>query len=54
MVPDEKKDKLDAKDTKCLFLVYYEDTKVYRPMYLQTVHSIEIKDMVFIKDSTYV
>ena len=54
MVPDEKKDKLDAKDTKCLFLVYYEETKVYRLMYLQTEHSIEIKDMVSMKDSTNV
>jgi transposase InsO family protein len=34
MVPDEKRGKLDAKGTKCLFLGYCEDTKVYRLMCL--------------------
>ena len=36
MVQDGENGKLDAKDTKCLFLDYYEETKAYRLMYLQT------------------
>jgi hypothetical protein len=32
MVPDEKRGKLDAKGTKCLFIGYCEGTKAYRLM----------------------
>ena len=39
MVLDEKRGKLDAKSTKCLFLGYCEVPKAYRLMYLQTKKS---------------
>jgi hypothetical protein len=52
MVPDEKRGKLDAKDTKCLFLGYCEGTKAYRLMCLQTKKIIKCKDAEFLEDST--
>jgi hypothetical protein len=52
MVPDEKRDKLDAKGTKCLFLGYCEGTKVYRLMCLQTKKIIKCTDVEFLEDST--
>ena len=30
MVLDEKKDKLDVKRIKCVFLIYFEGMKVYK------------------------
>jgi hypothetical protein len=52
MVPDEKRGKLDAKGTKCLFLGYCEGTKAYRLMCVQSKEIIECKDVEFMQDST--
>jgi len=52
MVPHEKRGKLDAKGTKCLFLGYCEGTKAYRLMCLQTNKIIKSRDVVFMEDST--
>jgi hypothetical protein len=51
MVPDEKRGKLDAKGTKCLFLGYCEGTKAYR---LQSKKIIKCRDVEFMEDSTSV
>ena len=52
MVPDDKRGKLDAKGTKCLFLGYCECTKTYRLMCLQRKKIIKYKDVKFLEDST--
>jgi hypothetical protein len=52
MVPDEKRGKLDAKDTKCLSLGYCEGIKAYRLMCLQTKKIIKCRDVKFLEDST--
>jgi len=52
IVPDEKRGKLDAKGTKCLFLGYCEETGTYRLMYLQTKKIIKSRDVVFMEDKT--
>jgi hypothetical protein len=54
MVPDEKRGKLDAKGTKCLFLGYCEGTKAYRLMCVQSKKIIKCKDVEFMEDSTNV
>jgi hypothetical protein len=54
MVPDEKRGKLDAKGTKCLFLGYCEGTKAYRLMCVQSKKIIKCKDVEFMEDSTSV
>ena len=52
MVPDEKRSKLDAKGTKCLFLGYCEGTKAYMLICLQTKIIIKCRDVEFLEDST--
>ncbi len=52
MVPDEKRGKLDAKGTKCLFLGYCEGTKAYRLMCVQSKKIIKCRDVEFMEDST--
>lgn len=52
MVPDEKRGKFDTKGTKCLFLGYFEGTKVYRLMCIETKKIIENRDVVFMDDIT--
>jgi hypothetical protein len=54
MVPDEKRGKLDAKGTKCLFLGYCEGTKAYRLMCVQFKKIIKCRDVEFMEDSTSV
>jgi hypothetical protein len=54
MVPDEKRGKLDAKGTKCLFLGYCEGTKAYRLMCVQSKKIIKCRDVEFMEDSTNV
>jgi hypothetical protein len=54
MVPDEKRGKLDAKGTKCLFLGYCEGTKAYRLMCVQSKKIIKCRDVEFMEDSTSV
>ena len=49
-----KNGKLNANDTKCLFLGYCEGTQAYRVMYLQTKKIIKNWDMIFMKDGTSV
>ena len=43
MVLDEQICLLDAKGGKCLFLGYYEETKAYILMYLQTKKIIKVE-----------
>ena len=52
MVPDEQRDKLDAKCTKYLFLG--QGTKAYRLKYLQTKKIIRNRNVVFMEDDTSV
>ena len=47
MVLDEKKDKLDVKRIKCVFLIYFEGMKVYRLMCLEAKKCIKNKDVVW-------
>jgi hypothetical protein len=54
MVPDEKRGKLDAKGTKCLFLGYCEGTKAYRLMCVQSKKIIKCRDVEFMEDNTSV
>ncbi len=54
MVPDEKKGKLDAKGTKCLFLGYCEGTKAYRLMCVQSKKIIKCTDVEFMEYNTSV
>ena len=45
----KKKNKLDAKEIKYVFLSYCKGTKAYRLMYLETKK--KIKDVIFMKGS---
>jgi hypothetical protein len=54
MVLDEKRGKLDAKGTKCLFLGYCEGTKAYRLMCVQSKKIFKCRDVEFMEDSTSV
>jgi hypothetical protein len=54
MVSDEKRGKLDAKGTKCLFLGYCEGTKAYRLMCVQSKKIIKCRDVEFMEDHTSV
>jgi hypothetical protein len=54
MVPEEKRGKLDAKGTKCLFLGYCEGTKAYRLMCVQSKKIIKCRDIEFMEDNTSV
>jgi hypothetical protein len=54
MVPNEKRGKLHAKGTKCLFLGYCEGTKAYRLMCVQSKKIIKCRDVEFMEDSTSV
>jgi len=54
IVPDEKRGKLDAKGTKCLFFGYCEGTKAYRLMCVQSKKIIKCMDVEFMEDSTSV
>ncbi len=51
---DEKRRKLDAKGIKCLFLGYFERTKAYRLMCVQSKKIIKCRDVEFMEDSTSV
>jgi hypothetical protein len=48
-VPDEKRTKLESKSMPCVFLGYYEGTKVYRLMCVKTKRIIKSRDVVFIE-----
>ncbi len=50
-VPDEKRTKLESKFMPCVFLGYYEGTKVYHLMYVETKRIIKSRDVVFIEGS---
>ena len=52
VVLDGKRGKLDAKDTKCLFLEYCEGIEAYRLICLQTKKNIKYKDVIVLEDST--
>jgi hypothetical protein len=50
-VLDEKRTKLKSKSMSCVFLRYYEGTKAYHLMCVETKRMIKSKDVVFIKGS---
>jgi hypothetical protein len=50
-VPDEKRTKLESKSMACVFLGYYEGTKAYRLMCVETKIIIKRIDVVFIEGS---
>jgi len=50
-VPDEKRTKLESKSMPCVFLGYYEGTKTYRLMCLETKRIIKSRDVMFIEGS---
>jgi hypothetical protein len=50
-VPDEKRTKLESKSMPCVFLGYYEGTKAYRLMCVETKRIIKSRDVVFIEGS---
>jgi hypothetical protein len=50
-VPDEKRTKLESKSMPCVFLGYYEGTKAYRLVCLETKRIIKSRDVMFIEGS---
>ncbi len=50
-VPDEKRTKLESKSICCVFLGYYEGTKAYRLMCVETKRIVKSRDEVFIEGS---
>jgi len=50
-VPDEKRTKLESKSMPCVVLGYYEGTKAYRLMSVETKRIIKSKDVTFIEGS---
>ncbi len=50
-VPNEKRTKLESKSMPCAFLKYYEDTKVYCLICVETKRVIKSKDVMFIERS---
>ncbi len=50
-VPDEKRTKLESKSMPCVFLGYYEGTKAYRLICLETKRIIKSRDVLFIEGS---
>jgi len=50
-VPDEKRTKLKSKSMPCVFLGYYEGTKAYRLMCVETKRIIKSINVVFIEGS---
>jgi len=50
-VPDEKRTKLKSKSMPCVFLGYYEGTKTYCLMCLETKRIIKSRDVMFIERS---
>jgi hypothetical protein len=50
-VPDEKRTKLESKSMPCVFLGYYEGTKAYCLMCVETKKIIKSRDVVFIEGS---
>jgi hypothetical protein len=50
-VPDEKRTKLKSKSMPCVFLGYYESTKAYCLMCLETKRIIKSRDVMFIEGS---
>jgi hypothetical protein len=48
---DEKRTKLKSKSMPCVFLRYYEGTKAYRLMCVETKRIIKNRDVVFIERS---
>jgi hypothetical protein len=50
-VPDEKRAKLVSKSMLCVFLGYYEGTKAYHLMCVETKRIVKSRDVVFIEGS---
>ncbi len=48
---NEKRTKLEPKSMPCVFLGYYEGTKVYRLMCVETKRIIKSRDVVFLERS---
>jgi hypothetical protein len=50
-VHSEKRTKLESKSMSCVFLGYYEGTKAYRLMCVETKRIIKSRDVLFIEGS---
>ncbi len=50
-VPDEKRTKLESKSMPYVFVGYYEGTKTYRLMCVETKRIIKNRDVMFIEGS---
>ncbi len=48
-IPDEKRNKLESKSIPCVFLGYYEGTKTYRLMCVETKRIINSRDVIFLE-----
>ncbi len=48
-IPNEKRSKLESKSMPCVFLGYYEGTKAYRLMCVETKRIIKSRDVVFVE-----
>jgi hypothetical protein len=48
-VPNEERTKLESKSMPCVFLRYYEGTKTYRLMCVETKRIIKSRNVVFIE-----
>lgn len=54
MLPNEKNDKLDAKNTKCLLFGYCKGTRAYRLICWKTNKIMKSRDVLFMDDRTSV
>ena len=52
-MPDHIRTKLDVKGVKCLFLGYYESTKEYQLICLETKKIIKSPDVVLFEDKMH-
>ncbi len=50
-VPDEKRTKLKSKSMPCVFLGFYEGSKAYRLMCVETKRIIKSRNVMFIEES---
>ncbi len=50
-VPDKKRTKLESKSMPCVFKRYYEGTKAYHLMCVETKRIIKNRDVMFIEGS---
>jgi hypothetical protein len=49
-IPDEKRSKLESKSIPCVFLGYYEGTKAYCLMCVESKKIVKSRDVVFLEE----